>query len=56
MILLALTAGTVIAGILGAVLAVPMAAVIWGIIKVWDGPDAPAKWARESQDETRSVS
>lgn len=47
-ILLALTIGTVLAGILGAVLAVPIAAVVWGIVKVWDGPDLPAKWARES--------
>lgn len=50
-ILLALTAGTVIAGILGAVLAVPIAAVIWGIIKVWDGENLPAKWAREYPGE-----
>jgi len=46
-ILLALTVGTVLSGILGAVLAVPIAAVVWGIIKVWDGPDLPARWARE---------
>ncbi len=45
-ILLALTVGTVLSGILGAVLAVPLAAVAWGIIKVWDGPDLPVKWAR----------
>jgi len=45
-ILLALTVGTVLSGILGAVLAVPIAAVVWGIIKVWDGPDLPARWAR----------
>lgn len=45
-ILLALTVGTVLSGILGAVLAVPIAAVVWGIIKVWNGPDEPAKWAR----------
>ncbi len=45
-ILIALAAGTVLAGILGAVLAVPIAAVVWGIIKVWDGPDLPAKWFR----------
>lgn len=45
-ILLALTTGTVLAGILGAVLAVPIAAVIWGIIQVWDGSNLPAKWAR----------
>ncbi|QIK64913.1 AI-2E family transporter [Leucobacter viscericola] len=45
-ILLALTIGTVTGGILGAVLAVPIAAVAWGIIQVWDGPGLPAKWAR----------
>lgn len=50
-ILLALTVGTVLAGILGAVLAVPIAAVIWGIIKVWDGPTTPAKWFRSQPSE-----
>ncbi len=50
-ILLALTAGTVLAGILGAVLAVPIAAVVWGIIKIWDGPELPAKWARPHPEE-----
>lgn len=45
-ILLALTIGTVLSGILGAVLAVPIAAVGWGIIQVWDGANRPAKWAR----------
>ncbi|NKX54461.1 AI-2E family transporter [Arthrobacter mobilis] len=39
-ILLALTAGTILAGIVGAVLAVPLAAVAWAIIKVWTGEDA----------------
>ena len=34
-ILMALTAGTVLGGIVGAVLAVPLSAVAWGIIKVW---------------------
>jgi predicted PurR-regulated permease PerM len=38
-ILLALTAGTIVAGIIGAVLAVPIAAVVWAIIRVWHGPD-----------------
>lgn len=42
-ILLALTIGTVLSGVLGAVLAVPIAAVAWGIIQVWDGPNLPAK-------------
>ncbi len=56
-ILLALTVGTVLAGILGAVLAVPLAAVAWGIIQVWDGPDLPAKWFRDNSPQTeRSAS
>lgn len=50
-ILLALTVGTVLAGILGAVLAVPIAAVVWGVIKVWDGPELAAKWARPQAEE-----
>lgn len=33
------TAGTIVAGIIGAVLAVPVAAVVWAIIRVWQGPD-----------------
>ncbi|GAA3661781.1 AI-2E family transporter [Microbacterium marinilacus] len=45
-ILIALTIGTVLGGIIGAVLAVPLTAVAWGIVKVWDGPDQPARWAR----------
>jgi predicted PurR-regulated permease PerM len=38
-ILIALTAGTIVGGIAGAVLAVPITAVGWAIIKVWQGPD-----------------
>jgi len=38
-ILIALTAGTIVGGIVGAVLAVPLTAVGWAIVKVWDGPD-----------------
>jgi len=45
-VLIALTIGTVLSGIIGAVLAVPIAAVAWGIVQVWDGPDRPARWAR----------
>jgi len=41
-ILLALTIGTVLGGIVGAVLSVPIAAVGWSIIKVWNAPD-PAR-------------
>lgn len=45
-VLVALTVGTVLAGIIGAVLAVPITAVAWGIVQVWDGPNTPARWAR----------
>jgi predicted PurR-regulated permease PerM len=45
-VLIALAVGTAVNGILGAVLAVPIAAVAWGIVQVWDGPDRPARWAR----------
>ncbi|WP_345752612.1 AI-2E family transporter [Microbacterium rhizophilus] len=45
-ILIALTVGTLVGGIVGAVLSVPLTAVAWGIVKVWDGPDLPARWAR----------
>lgn len=51
-ILFALTAGTVLVGITGAVLAVPIAASIWRAIQVWDGPDLPAKFARQKRAET----
>ena len=52
-ILLALTVGTVLSGILGAVLAVPLAAVAWGIIKVWDGPDLAVRWARPHEEQAK---
>lgn len=48
-ILLALTAGTIIGGVLGAVLSVPVAAVGWGILSVWDGPALPAEFVREKK-------
>lgn len=38
-ILIALTGGTILGGIVGAVLAVPLTAVGWAIIKVWEGDD-----------------
>jgi putative heme transporter len=50
-ILVALAAGTAIGGILGGVLAVPIAAVVWGIVQVWDGDDLPARWARPKRRE-----
>jgi predicted PurR-regulated permease PerM len=51
-ILFALTAWTVLVGITGAVLAVPIAASIWRAIQVWDGPDLPARFARKKRPET----
>jgi putative heme transporter len=39
-ILVALTGGAILGGIVGAVLAVPIAAVGWAIYKVWDRPEA----------------
>jgi putative heme transporter len=40
-ILLALTAGTVLGGIVGAILAVPFTAVAWAIVQVWTGREMP---------------
>jgi putative heme transporter len=41
-ILVALSAGTILAGIAGAVLAVPIAAVGWAVVKEWDVDDDDA--------------
>jgi predicted PurR-regulated permease PerM len=38
-ILLALSAGTILGGIVGAILSVPIAATAWAIVKTWDKPD-----------------
>ncbi len=38
-ILFSLTAGTILAGIIGAVLAVPLAAVAWAVLQVWTAED-----------------
>lgn len=53
-ILLALTAGTILAGIIGAILAVPLVAVGWAAIKAWNSADGitPADIA-EAEHETR---
>jgi predicted PurR-regulated permease PerM len=51
-ILIALTIGTVLGGIVGAVLSVPVAAVAWGIVQVWDGDDRPAPMFRQKRPET----
>jgi predicted PurR-regulated permease PerM len=54
-ILVALTAGTVLGGIVGAVLSVPLAAVGWAIMKTWnekgDVPDVVA----EEEDDSASA-
>lgn len=50
-ILVALTVGTVLGGIVGAILAVPITAAVWGAITVWDGPETPARWARPKRVE-----
>lgn len=51
-ILVALTVGTVLAGITGAVLAVPVAASVWGAVQVWNGEHEPARPARQKRPET----
>lgn len=53
-VLVALTAGTVVGGIVGAVLAVPITATAWGIVQVWDGVDLPARWARRKRPALES--
>lgn len=50
-ILIALTIGTVPAGIIGAILAVPLTAVAWSIVTIWRGPDRPAEFARQKRPE-----
>lgn len=59
-ILLALTAGTILAGIIGAVLSVPLAAVVWAIIQVWttdskDPDPADSATAKPGSDEAESA-
>ncbi|CAN5325765.1 AI-2E family transporter [soil metagenome] len=41
-ILVALTAGTILGGIVGAVLAIPIAAVAWAVVRTWNPEDEPA--------------
>lgn len=50
-ILIALTTGSVLGGILGAILAVPLTAVAWKIVGVWHGDDRPAEFARKKRPE-----
>lgn len=54
-ILVALTAGTILGGIVGAVLSVPIAAVVWAIMKVWNGPVNAAVQTQAKSGAGRSV-
>ena len=55
-VLVALTIGTVLGGIVGAVLAVPIAAVAWGAVQVWDGADTPAyMWRKKKRGLTEEA-
>ncbi|RKS22773.1 putative PurR-regulated permease PerM [Arthrobacter sp. AG1021] len=49
-VLMALTAGTVLAGIIGAVLAVPLTAAAWAVIKVWTGREKKDPAVEAKQD------
>lgn len=51
-ILIGLTAGTVLAGITGAIISVPLLAAAWGAVQVWGGPDLPAEPWRQKRPET----
>lgn len=48
-ILIALTIGTLQAGIIGAVLSVPLVAVLWAIIKVWTGKDSGPSATKDAE-------
>lgn len=51
-ILVAVTVGTVLAGIIGAVVAVPVAAAVWRSLQVWNGEHEPARPIRQKRRET----
>lgn len=56
-ILLALAAGTVLGGLVGAVLAVPLTAVAWTITKIWANRDLPSRVPDDTDDqETEDLS
>ncbi|HEX2246726.1 MAG TPA: AI-2E family transporter [Arthrobacter sp.] len=54
-ILLALTGGTILGGIVGAILAVPVAAVAWAVIQVWVGETKPEASGRRVRLEEKAV-
>lgn len=54
-VLIVITAGTAIGGVIGALLAVPLTAAVWGGVQVWEGEKVPARWARpKSRDHSMS--
>lgn len=54
-VLLALAAGTILGGIIGAVLAVPIAAVGWAIVRVWNAPEQPEVLKRPNLRRTQKA-
>ena len=54
-VLLALTAGTILGGIVGTLLSVPIAAVAWAIIKSWNEPLTAADLARVRERQPAPV-
>jgi predicted PurR-regulated permease PerM len=52
-ILVGLTAGTILGGIVGAVLSVPITAVAWAIVKAWNPPSEAAPAFAEPSPEER---
>lgn len=54
-ILLALTAGTILAGIIGAILSVPVAAVGWAAIKAWNAEDENSITSEEIEEAERAT-
>ncbi|GGL12823.1 putative PurR-regulated permease PerM [Curtobacterium luteum] len=50
-ILVGLTAGTVLGGVFGAIISVPLLAAVWGVVQVWNGPDQPAEPWRQKRRE-----
>ena len=55
MVLLALTVGTLVGGIFGAILAVPYTAVAWAVIQVWTGDTKPEASGRRVRLEEKAV-
>ena len=53
-VLVAISGGTAVGGIVGALLAVPLTAAAWGIVQVWDGDNLPARWARRKSRDRRA--